>query len=155
MSTLGSRIQERREAAGLTVAELAAKAGVRPHVLDLVERNGAGAGKLLSGRDVLQLTRALGATVEWLLTGKVQEPGAPVAEVTVFACGRLGKRADPCKECGQPSVRQCTFPLRGSKAGQCCPAQLCERCAVVIGNARLCAPHARLVNSERLTGVPT
>lgn len=70
MSALGSRIHAFRKAAGLTVAELAAKSKVRPHVLHMVERNGAGAAKLLSGQDVLRICKVFGIGVDKLLDEK-------------------------------------------------------------------------------------
>jgi hypothetical protein len=64
--------------------------------------------------------------------------------VTGIVCTR-GERAKRCKACGDRASRQCDFPLRGKATGRTCDANLCERCAVVVGPDRdYCPPHARL-----------
>ncbi|HEU0221365.1 MAG TPA: helix-turn-helix transcriptional regulator, partial [Paracoccaceae bacterium] len=53
-SLAGLRIRERRTALGLTQVELAARAGISPSYLNLIEKNRRGA----AGRVLLALARA-------------------------------------------------------------------------------------------------
>jgi transcriptional regulator with XRE-family HTH domain len=145
MSTLGTRIRDRRVELGLTVAELALKVRVRRDILEAVERNGDSSRALLSGRDVLQLSKALGSSIDWLLTGET--PPAPPADepVMIFVCSRgQGRHSHRCKECGARASKQCAYALAAKAARKTCDVWLCERCAVVVGTDRdYCPPHAR------------
>jgi transcriptional regulator with XRE-family HTH domain len=65
-TTLGDRLRQAREAAGLKKAELALKTGLSKSQIGRIE-NGKSSSPV---RTVKDLARTLGVTVEWLLTGK-------------------------------------------------------------------------------------
>lgn len=67
MDSLASRLRAERVAAGLTQKALADQAGVSKQAISSVE---AGKTKGLKGDTLDRLTRALGVSPRWLLTGK-------------------------------------------------------------------------------------
>lgn len=68
--TIGSRVRTLREAAGLTVAELARRIGIRQPSLWLIED---GQTKTLRGSTLMKLAEVLNADPAWISTGR----GAP------------------------------------------------------------------------------
>ena len=69
-------------------------------------------------------------------------------------CSR-GRRRPTCKACkDRPATRQCDWPLTGRAAGKTCDANLCERCAVHVGEDRdYCPAHARVAERQLELGV--
>ncbi|MBX3289987.1 MAG: helix-turn-helix transcriptional regulator [Acidobacteria bacterium] len=68
MATTGDRIRQVREARGLTQEQLANSAKVSKSFLSDVENNN----KNLSSQLLLQIATALGASVDYLLSGSIQ-----------------------------------------------------------------------------------
>lgn len=66
---LGKRIREVRASRGWTLDQLAKEAGLTKGFLSQVEN---GKAPTPSGRVLLAIARALGASVDWLLTGKAE-----------------------------------------------------------------------------------
>lgn len=149
-TTIGARIRQARTYPtnvtkypdGITLPELARLTGVRVEVLERLEAEQADA-SALSGRDVLQLARVLDGSIDWLLYGRTATSG-PVA---VFMCNRgQGRHSHRCKECGARASVQCSYPLRGPRAGKCCDVWLCSRCAFLedaAGPIHHCPAHHR------------
>lgn len=69
----------------------------------------------------------------------------------LFMCGR-NERAPKCDVCKKrKATKLCDFPLRGAKAGQACDRNLCDSCAVQVGDPvlRPVAPGSTLISSAR------
>ena len=126
----------------VTLQHLRTRRGVRPELVLQLARGDLD-GRAVSMRDVLQLSVALQASIDWLLYG-TQTP-APQGPAVVHVCRRGGA---PCSECHSPHTKLCDFPLRGSRGGTC-DRKLCDRCAVTVGpDKHYCGPHARLARKE-------
>jgi|GEM_PF-3887033 len=139
MSTLGERIRQRREELQLQLEGLAVRSGLPVELLDSLERNEPQARQKLSGRTLLQLARALGVSIDWLMTGAA----APAPAAVVIFCSR-GANRRRCKECGARASKLCDYPLSGKHEGKTCDVLLCARCAVSVRRNRdYCPAHAR------------
>lgn len=79
MATTGDRIREVRESRGLTQEQLANSAKISKSFLSDVENNN----KNLSSQLLLQIATALGASVDYLLTGKVHGTAPQNQPVTI------------------------------------------------------------------------
>ena len=69
-SEMGKRIIKRRKQLGLSQEELAARADVSPQMLSTAERGS----KSVLSENLLKISRALGVTADYLLTGRMVEP---------------------------------------------------------------------------------
>jgi uncharacterized protein YhfF len=78
--------------------------------------------------------------------------------ITIIACNR-SKRRPACKFCGraQSATKLCDYPLRGTKSGKTCSANMCDACAVkqpvtaLAGDTiDFCPPHARLAQQKEV-----
>lgn len=90
-STLASRLEELRTAAGISASELAKLAGMaRPHVR-LIER---GSGEGVQAKTVAQLARILGCSIDWLVTGDGERPTDEAVRVAVDCARSASPKAD-------------------------------------------------------------
>ena len=48
---------------------------------------------------------------------------------TIIVCGMRREKPKPCAFCGQPSTKQCDFPVDGKT----CDAYMCDGCSVSVG----------------------
>lgn len=71
-TTVGGRLREARDAAGLSPSQLAEKAGVAVSAIHMIERGQRG--KALSAELAVKLVRALGCTVEHLIGAPPERP---------------------------------------------------------------------------------
>ncbi len=78
MSTIGSRLTERRIAAGLERPELGELAGLSPALVGMIER---GDRTNIAATTATSLARVLGTTAEYLVDGV----GAPPSDAEVYA----------------------------------------------------------------------
>lgn len=79
MSGVGERIRQRRQELGWTQDQLAQKAGISKSFLSELE-NGK---RSVSANNLLDIARALGVSIDFLMTGEVSEKA--VAEVPIPA----------------------------------------------------------------------
>jgi len=87
MATPGERIRDIRERKKMTQDRLAEAAGISKGFLSEVENNK----RNISARTLLQIANALGASVDYLLQGEVQEP---VERVPVVIPPELSRAAE-------------------------------------------------------------
>lgn len=88
MSTLGSRLSERRIAAGLERPELGELAGLSPALVGMIER---GDRTNIAATTATSLARVLGTTAEYLVDGVGDPPSDDAARAAVIrarACAR-------------------------------------------------------------------
>lgn len=71
-NTMGRRIVERREALGISQAELARRVGISPQAMQWIE-----AGKTLRPRFLTEIAQNLGVASEWLLFGNIVQAAPP------------------------------------------------------------------------------
>jgi transcriptional regulator with XRE-family HTH domain len=142
--TIGSRLRQRRTDLDLSLRDLHQRSGVSVPLLQALEADAAGTRQKLSGRDVLQLCKALGCGIDWLLHGTESLP-PPAGAVTIFACNRgQGRTSHRCKECDGRASIQCDYALTAKASRATCDVWLCERCAHLVGKDRhYCPAHYR------------
>jgi transcriptional regulator with XRE-family HTH domain len=80
--SIGSRLHWARELTGLSGRQLAARAGLHPTHVGLIE---SGERPKPSGGTVAKLARALGVSMEWLQTGEGNVPDADALRAIVPA----------------------------------------------------------------------
>lgn len=91
-----------------------------------------------SGESRAALSGSNPATTATLEGALMSEP------ITIFTCGAKVPRC----ACGAKPIRTCDAELRGRRAGEHCPAVLCKRCAVPVGEKAFCGAHARQLGAK-------